>query len=207
MSTFYIEVSKMKLMKQRSRLAGDKEYFRWMVTIPPAYVNGLGWSDGLELESYLFPNLLILTPRGTIGKEGNPLQKYSKSGFALDPSRIRELTNEQLFLTYNLHMGYASNLYSEVTRRGLISKYLRSLKEETVRPPTGVEGILRLPAGRSPTAKKETEEVESQERMINEFFEKNPKARDFLLDAAKEYGWPKMVELLQTSQKRGDKKD
>ena len=40
----------MKLQKQLSRKVGNKEYAKWVITIPPAKINDTGWKEGEDLE-------------------------------------------------------------------------------------------------------------------------------------------------------------
>lgn len=44
-------VPKMKLQKQLSRKVGNKEYPKWIITIPPKQIKELGWKEGEYLES------------------------------------------------------------------------------------------------------------------------------------------------------------
>ena len=50
----------MKLQKQLSRKYGNKEYPKWVITIPPKQVNALGWSEGETLESEVNGHELIV---------------------------------------------------------------------------------------------------------------------------------------------------
>ena len=50
----------MKLQKQLSRKYGNKEYPKWMITIPPKQVKALGWSEGDFLESEVNSQELIV---------------------------------------------------------------------------------------------------------------------------------------------------
>ena len=40
-----------RLQKQLSRKYGNKEYPKWVITIPPKQVEALGWNEGEFLES------------------------------------------------------------------------------------------------------------------------------------------------------------
>jgi len=40
-----------KLQKQLSRRVGNKEYPKWVITIPPKQIEALGWEEGEYLES------------------------------------------------------------------------------------------------------------------------------------------------------------
>lgn len=41
----------MKLQKQLSRRVGNKEYPKWVITIPPKQIKTLEWEEGEYLES------------------------------------------------------------------------------------------------------------------------------------------------------------
>ncbi len=40
----------MKLQKRLSRKVGDKEYDKWIITIPPSKVKELGWKEGDNID-------------------------------------------------------------------------------------------------------------------------------------------------------------
>jgi hypothetical protein len=40
----------MKLQKRFNRKVGNKEYDKWIVTIPPEDITRLGWKDGTDLD-------------------------------------------------------------------------------------------------------------------------------------------------------------
>jgi len=50
----------MKLQKQLSRKVGNKEYRKWVITIPPKQVKDLGWKEGEFLESEVNSQELIV---------------------------------------------------------------------------------------------------------------------------------------------------
>jgi len=50
----------MKLQKQLSRRVGNKEYPKWVVTIPPKQISVLGWKEGEFLESEINGQELII---------------------------------------------------------------------------------------------------------------------------------------------------
>lgn len=50
----------MKLQKQLSRKVGNKEYSKWVVTIPPMQIKALGWREGEYLESEIKNGELIV---------------------------------------------------------------------------------------------------------------------------------------------------
>lgn len=49
-----------KLQKQLSRKVGNKEYPKWVVTIPPKQVEALGWKEGESLDSEVNTEELII---------------------------------------------------------------------------------------------------------------------------------------------------
>jgi AbrB family looped-hinge helix DNA binding protein len=53
----------MKLQKRFNRKVGDKEYAKWMVTIPPEEVERLGWKEGTDLEVGIKDGKLVLKPK------------------------------------------------------------------------------------------------------------------------------------------------
>jgi antitoxin component of MazEF toxin-antitoxin module len=53
----------MKLQKQLSRKMRDKEYSKWVITIPPKRIEDLGWTEGEELDLTVRGEKLILAKR------------------------------------------------------------------------------------------------------------------------------------------------
>ena len=53
----------MKLQRQLSRRVKDKEYPKYVVTIPPKLIEELGWKEGMELEYDTQKNGIILKPK------------------------------------------------------------------------------------------------------------------------------------------------
>lgn len=56
----HVGVIDMRLQKQKTRQINEKEYFRWMVVIPPKKVKELGWKEGMELEARTKKGRLVL---------------------------------------------------------------------------------------------------------------------------------------------------
>ena len=50
----------MRLQKQLSRKVGDKEYPKWVITIPPKQIKELGWGEREFLESEVNDQKLII---------------------------------------------------------------------------------------------------------------------------------------------------
>jgi len=50
----------MKLQKQLSRKVGNKEYPKWVITIPPKQIKTLGWTEGEFLESEINDQELVI---------------------------------------------------------------------------------------------------------------------------------------------------
>ena len=53
----------MKLQKQLSRKVEDKEYPKYVVTIPPKCVESAGWKEGIELEAVVENGKIVLRPK------------------------------------------------------------------------------------------------------------------------------------------------
>jgi len=50
----------MKLQKQLSRKVGNKEYPKWVITIPPKQIKALGWKEGEYLEGKINNQELVI---------------------------------------------------------------------------------------------------------------------------------------------------
>ncbi len=55
----------MRLQKRLSRKIGNKEYVKWIITIPPSIITKLGWKHGQKLEIEVYNANLIIK----VGKE------------------------------------------------------------------------------------------------------------------------------------------
>ena len=53
----------MKLQKQLSRKVGNKEYAKWVITLPPSKIEAVGWKEGQELEEVVKDGKIILRPK------------------------------------------------------------------------------------------------------------------------------------------------
>jgi len=53
----------MKLQRQLSRKVKDKEYPKWVVTIPPSHIKRLKWKEGTELKASLKDDEITLKPK------------------------------------------------------------------------------------------------------------------------------------------------
>jgi len=53
----------MRLQKQVSRIVGDSEYVKWVIVVPTSEIEGLGWLEGQELESYVDRSKLVIKPQ------------------------------------------------------------------------------------------------------------------------------------------------
>ena len=51
---------KLRLQKQLSRKVGDKEYPKWVITIPPKQIRSLGWNEGEFLEGVITGEELLI---------------------------------------------------------------------------------------------------------------------------------------------------
>ena len=50
----------MRLQKQLSKKIGDKEYAKWVIVVPPKYIDKLGWEAGVELEADVENGKLVI---------------------------------------------------------------------------------------------------------------------------------------------------
>ena len=53
----------MKLQKQLSRKVDDKEYPKYVVTIPPKRIEEVGWKEGTELIAVVEEGTIVLRPK------------------------------------------------------------------------------------------------------------------------------------------------
>lgn len=53
----------MKLQKQLSRKVDDKEYPKYVVTIPPKHIAEVGWKKGTELIAVVEEGTIVLRPK------------------------------------------------------------------------------------------------------------------------------------------------
>jgi antitoxin component of MazEF toxin-antitoxin module len=52
-----------KLQKQLSRKVANREYPKYVMTIPPNCIEELGWKQGVELEVTIKDNKLVVQPK------------------------------------------------------------------------------------------------------------------------------------------------
>jgi bifunctional DNA-binding transcriptional regulator/antitoxin component of YhaV-PrlF toxin-antitoxin module len=52
-----------KLQKQLSRRVDNKDYPKYVVTIPPKQVEEAGWKEGTELEATVKDGKIVLKPK------------------------------------------------------------------------------------------------------------------------------------------------
>lgn len=74
----------MRLQKQLSKKIGNKEYVKWVITIPPENIEKLGWKEGQNLKS-------IIKPDGLFIAESNEIPYYKFK------SLVQELIKENKF--------------------------------------------------------------------------------------------------------------
>jgi bifunctional DNA-binding transcriptional regulator/antitoxin component of YhaV-PrlF toxin-antitoxin module len=53
----------MKLQKQLSRRVDNKEYPKYVITIPPKQIEEAGWKEGTELEAIVENGKIVLRPK------------------------------------------------------------------------------------------------------------------------------------------------
>jgi len=52
----------MRLQKHKVRKSGDKEYFKWVLIVPPNRIEQLGWREGIELKDEVNGESLCIKP-------------------------------------------------------------------------------------------------------------------------------------------------
>ena len=90
----------MKLQKQVSRVIDGKEYYKWVVIIPPSHIEQLGWDEGMELTSEVRGNAIIIKPFNNLPKKPKKMtyeefkqiikEELEKSPEGLTWTRIKE---------------------------------------------------------------------------------------------------------------------
>lgn len=53
----------MRLQRHFARTIKGKDYFKWVVVIPPEDVLEIGWKEGIDLQIKISNNSLILSPK------------------------------------------------------------------------------------------------------------------------------------------------
>lgn len=53
----------MRLQRQLSRKVNDKNYPKYVVTIPPKQIEEVGWKEGIELEAIVKNGKIVLRPK------------------------------------------------------------------------------------------------------------------------------------------------
>jgi len=61
----------MKLQKHKVRKTGDKEYFKWVLLVPPNRIKQLGWKEGMELKEDVKGNFLRISPSSKDSSKNN----------------------------------------------------------------------------------------------------------------------------------------
>lgn len=52
----------MQLQKRLSRKVGNREYSKWIITIPPSTIKELGWKEGEKLQTKVSNDKLVVKP-------------------------------------------------------------------------------------------------------------------------------------------------
>jgi len=78
----------MKLQRHLAREVGGKEYYKWVITIPPKHVEALGWKEGDELESRVNKGSLII-------KKADLSKRHPKMTYEEFRDKIAELLKRE----------------------------------------------------------------------------------------------------------------
>ncbi|MEM2915396.1 MAG: hypothetical protein QXH91_08385, partial [Candidatus Bathyarchaeia archaeon] len=111
----------MKLQKHTTREIEGKEYHKWVIVIPPEQIKGLGWKEGIELESMIKGNGLVIRPMT------EPPEKPVKMTYEDFKKIIKEeLEREPKGLSWTEIKGRRPELYQSVPN----NLWVRTLERE-----------------------------------------------------------------------------
>lgn len=72
----------MILQKQLSRKVGNKEYVKYVVIIPPLFINLLKWDSGLKLRPHINEGSLVLESTGITKKKTEKIVGIKSGGYS-----------------------------------------------------------------------------------------------------------------------------
>lgn len=127
----------MKLQKHLAREIEGKEYFKWVVVIPPEHIEVLGWQEGIELESNVKGDSLVIRPIT------NPLEKPKKMTYDEFKKMVKEeLEKEPKGLSWTEIKKRRPELYQSIPN----NLWVRTLENEIglIRKKVGTKTIWRL---------------------------------------------------------------
>jgi len=84
----------MKLQKQISRVIDDKEYPKWIIVIPPATIEKIGWNEGDWLKEKIQGENLIIRPMKSEEIKELMMKKETKPSYDEFKERIELLLNK-----------------------------------------------------------------------------------------------------------------
>jgi hypothetical protein len=99
----------LKLQKQTSREIQGKEYYKWVIIIPPENIEQLSWTDGLELESHVKGSNLVISPMTESSKKNDKMTYETFRKIVKE-----ELEKEPKGLTWTQIRGHRTELYQKV---------------------------------------------------------------------------------------------
>lgn len=111
----------MKLQKHTTREIDGKEYYKWVITIPPRHIKRLKWEEGMELESNIEGVTLLI----------NPINKLSKKPQKMTYEKFKEIVQEELNKEpEGLSWTEIKNRRSELYQRVPNNLWVRTLEQE-----------------------------------------------------------------------------
>lgn len=126
----------LKLQKQTSRTTDRKDYYKWVVVLPPEQIDQLKWENGSELESEVKNNSIIL--RLMTEKPQSDKMAYDTFKKTIQ----QELEKKPHGLTWTEIRASRPELYQTVPN----NLWVRTLEREIglIREKTGTKTIWRL---------------------------------------------------------------
>jgi hypothetical protein len=120
-----------------SRETEGKEYYKWVIVIPPEQIDRLGWSEGMELDSIVKGDGLLIRPMT------EPPEKSEKMTYEVFKKIIKEeLEKEPKGLTWTDIKSRRPELYQKVPN----NLWVRTLEREIglIKEKVGTKTIWRL---------------------------------------------------------------
>lgn len=120
-----------------TREIGGKEYFKWVIVIPPNRIEKLGWKEGMKLESSTTENSLVVKLASI------SIKKPKKMTFEEFKQIIKEeLENEPKGLSWTEIRQRRPKLYQKVPN----NLWVRTLETEIglIREKLGIKTIWKL---------------------------------------------------------------
>jgi bifunctional DNA-binding transcriptional regulator/antitoxin component of YhaV-PrlF toxin-antitoxin module len=125
----------MKLQRQVTRVVEDKEYTKWVITIPPEQIESLGWKEGEELESRLGKNSLIIKKASLKNKDSGKMtyEEFKNAILNLLRTEPQGLSWMEIKKRLNLPQKVPNNLWVKMMERDIgLVRHLNHKTSKTI---------------------------------------------------------------------------